>query len=500
MNKRLKQHTILLGALMLLLSVFSQPLSAQQKTMYLNEVITLAQKQSPDALRAKHQLIAAYWEYKTFKRGLMPQLVFSGTLPYYTRSIDEILQDNGTQSFQEVQNLSYSASLDLQKRIGLTGANVYLSSSLQSYQNIDPTSPFKNYLSTPVKMGINQPLFDYNPYRWSKQIEPLKYKKAKRAYLEANEQVALVAVGYYFNLLNAQIKVKMTRLNEANYDTLYKIAQGRFASGKIAEDELLQLELKLLQSRTDVEDANLNLENAQFQFKSYLRLPEGTDVALIIPVPQEINQVNTEMAINYAIENSSYLLALEQQMLEAKSNVNRARTQNGFNANLFMEFGLTKSDPNFRNIYIDPNDKQNVRLGVTMPILDWGLREGQVKLAESQMEIVRTDTEQKQIDYRQSIYLQAAEYNMQNTLLTIAAKSDTVASRSYELTKNRYIIGKLNVVELNIAQNNRDQSELAYIGALQQYWVSYFTLRKMTLYDFDNNMPIILKQDDFEDL
>lgn len=469
-----------------------------QKTMSLQEVVKLAQKQSPDALKAKHQLVAAFWRYKNFRRGLMPQLVFNGTLPYYNRSINEYLQDDGTQSYLASEYLQYSGSLELQKTIGLTGAGIYLSSSLQGVRNIGPDGSTENYLSTPVKIGLTQPLFNYNPYKWSKQIEPLQYTKAKRVYMETNEQVALTAINHYFSLLNAQIGLQIATLNEANYDTLYKIAQGRYSSGKIAEDELLQLELKLLQSQTQREDAQLRLENAQFQFKSYLRLPEELSVSLVTPVPEKINPIHAEKAVEYALENSSYLLELDREMLNARSEVDRAKKQNGFNADLFLEFGLTKNDPDFNRVYVNPNDKQNVRLGVNMPILDWGLRKGQVKLAESQMEIIRTDHEQKRIDYRQSIYLEAAKYNMQKKLLNIAAKSDTVASRSYELTKNRYIVGKINVVELNIAQNNRDQSEIAYINALRTYWESYFSLRKTTLYDFDKNEPIRLLPEDFE--
>lgn len=470
----------------------------QIQTMSLDRAIELAKQQSPDALKAKHQLIASYWEYKTFKRGLMPQLTFNGTLPSYNRSIDEITQDDGTQAFHAINRMNYSASLDLRKNIGLTGADIYLSSALQSYRNMDPSNPTKNYLATPVNIGLNQPLFQYNPYKWNKQIEPLKYTKAKRAYLEANEQVAITAINYYFNLLSAQIGVKIAVLNEANYDTLFKIAKGRYASGKIAEDELLQLELKLLQSKTSLESVNLNLQNAQFKFKSFLRIDETINIELTTPSPNEISQVNTEKAISIAKENSSYLLDLEQSMLEAKSNVNRAKTQNGFNADLFLEFGLTKSDPNYKNIYTDPLDRQNAVLGIKVPILDWGLKEGQIKLAESQLDIIRTDSEQKQIDYKQTIYLQAAEYNMQERLLEIAAKSDTVARKSYDLTKNRYIIGKINVVELNIAQANKDQSEMAYINALKTYWRTYYLLRKMTLFDFEKDQPLNLVVDDFD--
>ena len=77
---------------------------------------------------------------------------------------------------------------------------------------------------------------------------------------------------------------------------------------------------------------------------------------------------------------------------------------------------------------------------------------------------------------------------MQQKLLKIAAKSDTVASKSYEVAKNRYLIGKINdILELNNAQTERDSNEKLYYSALQTFWTSYYEIRQMTLFDFLKN-------------
>ena len=87
---------------------------------------------------------------------------------------------------------------------------------------------------------------------------------------------------------------------------------------------------------------------------------------------------------------------------------------------------------------------------------------------------------------------------MQKNQLRIAAKSDTVARKTYEVTKGRYLIGKINsILDLNNAQIETDNSEKSYYYALQTFWRSYFELRKMTLFDFVRNEPI---QFNFEDV
>jgi len=61
---------------------------------------------------------------------------------------------------------------------------------------------------------------------------------------------------------------------------------------------------------------------------------------------------------------------------------------------------------------------------------------------------------------------------------------DTVAEKRFEVAKNRYVIGKIGVSDLYIAQNEKDQALDAYVQALRSYWANYYRLRRVTLYDF----------------
>jgi outer membrane protein TolC len=84
---------------------------------------------------------------------------------------------------------------------------------------------------------------------------------------------------------------------------------------------------------------------------------------------------------------------------------------------------------------------------------------------------------------------------MQQNQLYIAAKSDTIAQRNYIITKNRYYLGKISVTDLNIAQSSNDQARLNYLRAMQKYWVSYYSLRKNTLFDFKANKELDVDYD-----
>ena len=218
---------------------FSLHSQNQVKMLSLSDVVEIAKKQSPDALASQHRFRSSYWQFRNYKAGLMPMLTFDGTLPSLSRSIEKITTPEG--DFFYNRNLAtYTAGMSLTKNIGLTGGQIFLNSDLQRI-DIFGDSTRTSYLSSPLNIGISQPLFNYNPYKWAKKVEPMRYNEAERRYIEDVEQININASNLFFSLLDAQIRLRIQQLNLANNDTLYQIARGRFNIGTIAENLLLQI-------------------------------------------------------------------------------------------------------------------------------------------------------------------------------------------------------------------------------------------------------------------
>ena len=70
-------------------------------------------------------------------------------------------------------------------------------------------------------------------------------------------------------------------------------------------------------------------------------------------------------------------------------------------------------------------------------------------------------------------------------LLAISAKADTVAARRFDVAKNRYVIGRIGINDLYVAQNEKDGAVQSYVQALRGYWAAHYRLRRLTLYDFE---------------
>ncbi|MFW5725949.1 MAG: TolC family protein, partial [Bacteroidota bacterium] len=391
---------------------------------------------------------------------------------------------------------SSAATLSLTQRIGPTGGQIFMNTSLERIDLIREDGNITSYLSSPLNIGITQPILGYNPYRWERKIEPLRFQEARMRYIEDLETISLRANNFFFDLLLAQINIQINEVNLSNNDTLYQIARGRFSLGRIAENELLQMELNVLNSEASLEQSRIDYEAALFRFRSYLGLDNVQNISLLIPEERHELFIPLEKALEQAKENRSDIIAFQRRMIEAESQVSEARSESRFNANLFAVYGLTQTSEELNEVYLDPLDQQQLRVGVQVPILDWGVARGRVKMAESNRELVSTNVQQDMIDFEQEVFLRVMEFNMLERQLHIAAKADTIADKRYEVSRQRYLIGRIDILELNIALAEKDRAKQSYLAALRSYWRGYFEMRRLTLYDFIEDQVITLNFDE----
>ncbi len=463
----------------------------------LDQVIQLAQDQSPQAILAKHLFRASYWTFRTYKAKYLPALTMNATIPDFSRDFEREYDFNtGQEYYVEKYRNNSTLGLSLTQNIGFTGGSVFINSNLTRFDDFGEKSRTQ-YITTPVSIGLRQPIFNFNPLKWEKKIEPIKYEEAKKRYLDAMESVNMRAVDLFFNLVLAQKNMEIAKMNYHNSDTLYHIAQGRYNIGTIAEDDLLQMQLSFLNAGTDLNKAGIDLQIREFQLRSFLGFNENVKLELIVPNKIPKMTVEVTKALSLAQKNNPDILSYQRQLLEARRDVVQAKQQKGINANLFATFGYTQRAPTLPDSYQNLLDQQRIRLGFTLPILDWGLNRGKYKLAQSNEEVVKTNVRQNQIDFEQEVILNVAQFNLQDDQVMIAAKADTIARRRYEVTKQRFLIGKISVLDLNVADSEKDVARRGYISALRQYWSYYYGLRRLTLHDFINNKDLAA---DFEKL
>ena len=94
---------------------------------------------------------------------------------------------------------------------------------------------------------------------------------------------------------------------------------------------------------------------------------------------------------------------------------------------------------------------------------------------------------QDQRSFLQEITTLVAQFEVLKSQIEISEQSDLVAQERYNVSQNQYLIGKIDITNLNIALTEKDQAKRSYLAALRSYWKAYFDLRRLTLYDFSHD-------------
>ena len=326
--------------------------------------------------------------------------------------------------------------------------------------------------------------------KWEKKIEPVRYESAKRTYLEAIENVNITATTLFFNVLTAQLSLEMAEKNYESSELNLKIAEDRFELGSITNSDLMQLRLRVYNDKLSISDSKISLDMSMMQIRSFLGFNDNVDIELVIPDKGPDVMLDFYDVLARAEENSAYLLDNELRILNAEQDVARAKSSSGLQARLFAQFGMTQKGNDLSTAYKNLMDQEIIGLSLSIPILDWGLGRGGVKVAESREEVIRTQVEQAYSQYRQEIMIKVMQFNNQNEQCAISLQADSLARKRYEVTSENFRNGTINVLDLNTAQSEKDQAARRYITDLNNYWQYYFNIRRLSLYDYLQNEEI----------
>jgi outer membrane protein TolC len=490
MNKKLVRN------LAILKFCFSFTFLSAQEALSIEDVIARARAQSPFAKIAETRRENRYWSYRSYKTNLNPQLRLRGEVPTYSKAVGAVVQPDGTIQYRPVEQTANTLSLGLIQPIYWTGAVISANSGLNYFKNYNASSEPGNgelWSGTVMNIRIDQPLFAYNVLKWQRKIEPLLFEESKREYVEEMESISQEASNRFFRVLQEQVNLQIASFNMANNDTIYKIEQGRYNIGTTSQDKLLQVELQLLQSRQDIAQANLNLETARLQLRTYLGLKDNDEFPqLILPDNVPAFDVRIEDALEQAKKNRAAFISYERQRLQAESVLAQARG-NRFQTNISAAYGLNNNGLVMGDVYDSPLEQQQVNVTFSIPILDWGRNRSMMKRAIANKKLTDYLIAQDEVTFEQDIMTLVRQFELLRLQLEITKKSDEVAAERYNVAQNRYLIGKIDITNLNIALKEKDDAKRGYIAALQSFWGSYYLLRRLTLYDFTSRTQLYLE-------
>ncbi len=468
-------------------SLFTEVKAQQSYT--LGGILKLAEGQSIYRYQADadNEIAQSRWQFH--KANLKPGVTLDILAPNFSKTSREIIQPDGSIAFQSVSQNNSSISLGIEQQLKSTGGTLFLSSQLQRFDDFSLDS--KQYNGIPFRIGFMQPLFGFNQLKWNDRIEPLLVNEADRKYIVDMEDIHLRATVSYFDLLESKVNEHIAKTNTDVNAKLLEIARQRYELGKISRNELLQLELEYKSAVKDFSIAQFQVENAQAALFTFLGQTDPDSINLITPEPLAVDMViATDIALDQALANRPEVIAFQRQKLEADRDINQTQVDFGIKADVFASFGFARGSEKLGDIYSNPVSEQQLQLGVSIPILDWGRKKSAVGIAKARKELVSQQIAQDQLDFENNIIQVIGRWLQIQREVALQEEIQSVSLDRFEISRQRYVLGDISITDLTIAQREKDQAQRNYINSLRAYWVTYYQIRKLTGFNFESNTPI----------
>ena len=305
--------------LLIILATFGVlPFTIQAQTdtlrLSLDDCIAMARRQSIDAAVALGELRSAYWQWRSYRADLLPEVSLQGTAPSWNKRYSSYQQADGSLSFVRNDYLGLDGAVNITQKLWPTGGTLSVESSLDYLHQSGSGGSQNQFMSLPVAVTLHQPLFAVNHLKWNRRIEPLRYREAQARFLTETEQVAMQAISLYFSLLLAGEQVNIARQNLQTAEKLYEVAQAKRRMGTISENDVLQLRLDVLTARSALTNAVSTRQARQFALRSFLDVE--TDIEPL--APGDVPQVHLEFdnVLSHALQNNALATTMRRRQME----------------------------------------------------------------------------------------------------------------------------------------------------------------------------------------
>lgn len=439
---------------------------------------------------ANDSSLSGYWEYRSYKAARLPSLSLNLTPAQYYRYITQRYDSQADiDVYREQQMFSAAAGLSLVQNFDLLGGTFYVDTQLDYLRNFGDVNSTQ-FSTVPFRIGYQQDLLGFNAFRWDRKIEPLKFEKVKKQFIYNSESVSEEAVNYFFSLAMVQADYRLAEDNLATADTLYAIGEQRQKIAAISQADLLTLKLDKVNARNTLKNAEITRKRAMSALATLLNLDKNTYIEIDLPSRPRYVDISADRALLLAKENNPAYLEQRQNVLEAEREVDRTKKESRFNASVNASVGFNQVADNLGAAYRNLLQQDLVSLTVSIPLVDWGVRKGKYNMARNNLNVVRIAARQEEISLEEDVMMTVKDFNVQQDLIASASEALDLAELAYDQTRRRFIIGKADISSLTLSLNRQQEAQKNYIQALQNYWLNYYKIRKLTLHDFESGMSL----------
>ncbi len=463
-------------------------LAQNEQTLSLNELQQLAMDRALNVLSAEQDLRAAEFGYRAFQSDMRPRIDLIANLPNYYRTSTEVTQDDGTVAFREIELNNSFVGLAARQRIAATGGTVRLESRLQRTDNFALNS--KGYNGSPVRIFYEQPILAFNPWKWDRELLQLRTTVSERELEAARAAAALEATELFFDLVSADQERRIARRNQEANAQLYRVAEERYALGKINRGDLVQLRLELRSAEQNLLFAERLVGQASAAIQQLLGRPYAEAISPALPDTIVIAEIDPEQARQRMLTRRPELVAALENTRLADREIDRTKREFGPRIDIQAGFGFIRNDAELNPIYNDPREERILSVNMALPILDWGQRKNLTDQARTNRELAEEVARRTELQLGTELTQLLQQWEVVQEELRLAGAIRSLADERFRISQESYQLGSIPLTELTLAQQYRDQNTRAYARTLRTYWQTYARLARITLWDFINNKPL----------
>ena len=359
---------------------------------------------------------------------------------------------------RRLPSLSASASENLSFGRGLTADNTYSNS---------------NTTSTSFSLGGEIPIFQGFDITNGIKLGELNLAAATADLEKARDDIRVAVAQAYVQILYNQELLRVARQQAEHDEELLEQIRERLQAGKVSQAEVAAQQATLAQSRQSEIQAEGNLNISLLDLTQLLELPSPEGFAIVTPEvgdPSQVLLMRPEAIYDEAVEVKPNVEAAKLNVDYAELAI--ARAKGAYLPSISLSGGLGTNFYTNSKFASDPfgkqlknNFSQYIGLSMNVPIFTRFNTRNSVRNAELSYKGQQIQLE----NVKKSLYkeIQQAYYNAVTAQARYAGSREAAESarQHYELTEEKYKVGKAGVADYNDARNNWLRAESEHIQA-----------------------------------
>ena len=378
---------------------------------------------------------------------------------------------------RRLPSLSASASENLSFGRGLTADNTYSNS---------------NTTSTSFSLGGEIPVFQGFDITNGIKLSRLNLAAATADLEKARDDIRVAVAQAYVQILYNQELLRVAREQAAHDAELLEQIRERLSAGKVSAAEVSAQQATLAQSRQSEIQAEGNPRISVLELTQLLELPSPEGFSIVTPEtgdPSRTLLMRPEAIYEEAVAVKPAVEAARLNVDYAELNIARAKgarlpslsLNGGLGTNYYTnsKFASAPFGEQMKN-----NFSQYLGLSMSIPIFQRFSIRNNIRTAQLQHRGQQIQLESvKKALYKE---IQQAYYNAVTAQARLAGSRESAASakQHYELTEEKYKVGKAGVADYNDARNSWLRAESEHIQARFQ------CLYQTKLLDFYRGKPL----------